>query len=66
LNKIEFYEKTKKPLSFAKKLKGFDDRFSFRVGDYRIIVTPKNSDTFIILVVLKIGHRREVYDSAAF
>lgn len=62
LNKLEFYEKSNKPFSFAKKLNGFDDRFSFRIGDYRVIVTPEGNDTFVILVILKIGHRREVYE----
>ena len=38
------------------KLKGI---YKFRVGQYRILC-EKRSETFIIVVV-KIGHRREVY-----
>lgn len=62
VKKLDFYEKSENPLSFAKKLKGLDDKFSFRVGDYRVIVVPKDANNFIVLVILKIGHRREVYE----
>lgn len=61
VKKLDFYEKSENPLSFAKKLKGLDGKFSFRVGDYRVIVVPKDANNFIVLVILKIGHRREVY-----
>ena len=63
LNKLYFFEKAPDPLSYAKKLKGVDNRFSFRIGDYRIIVTAKPSGELIILVILKIRHRREVYNT---
>jgi len=63
IKKLDFYEESGDPLSFAKKLKGLTDKFSFRVGDYRIIVVPKDNNNFIVLVILKIGHRREVYDT---
>lgn len=62
VKKLDFYEKSDNPLSFAKKLKGLDGKFSFRVGDYRVIVVPKDANSFIVLVILKIGHRREVYE----
>ncbi len=62
IKKLDFYEKSGDPLSFAKKLKGLDDKFSFRVGDYRLIVVPKDANNFVVLVILKIGHRREVYE----
>jgi len=62
LNKLEFFEKSNNPLTFAKQLKGTLNRFSFRVGDYRIIVAKQEKGTYVILVILKIGHRREVYD----
>lgn len=60
--KLSFFEHSGNPLSFAKKLRGMDRFYRFRVGDYRIIVTPKDEKTFIILLILKIGHRREVYE----
>jgi len=60
--KLQFFEKKENPLSFAKKLQGEKELFRFRIGDYRVIFTPQNAQTFIILLVLKIGHRREIYD----
>ncbi len=44
-----------------KKLRGYQDLYRLRVGDYRIILKinkPKN-----LVVVAYIGHRKEVYDS---
>lgn len=58
--KMEFFLNTDAPLSFAKKLQGRKDTYSFRIGDYRVIVTPKDQKTLIILLILKIGHRRKV------
>lgn len=62
LDKLEFFEKSKDPLSFAKKLKGLDNIYRFRVGDYRVFVQPKEGGSWIVLVILKIGHRRDVYE----
>lgn len=36
-----------------------DDRLRLRVGDYRVIFTADG----VVLIVEKIGHRREVYRS---
>lgn len=62
LKKIAFWQKLSNPLSHAKPLKGYPHYFRFRLGDYRIIVKPGAEGTLIILLVLKIAHRREVYD----
>ena len=62
IKKLDFYEKSGDPLSFAKKLKGLENKFSFRVGDYRIIVSQKDNNNFVILIILKIGHRKEIYN----
>lgn len=62
LRKLQFFEASKTPLKFAKKLQGEDDRYRFRIGDYRVIVTPKEKYIMVILVILKIGHRRDVYE----
>lgn len=43
----------------TKKLKGSDDLFRHRVGDYRIIFQIDSSKQTIL--VLRIRHRREVY-----
>lgn len=61
LKKLEYFENSEDPLVFAKKLIGTEDKFRFRVGDYRIIVSKIDKNTFVILLMLKIAHRREVY-----
>lgn len=40
-------------------LKGGDGEFRIRVGDYRIIYDVE--DDQLVILVLRIGHRREVY-----
>lgn len=41
------------------KLAGAPDLYRLRVGDYRIVYQVK--DTALVVFVLSIGHRREVY-----
>ena len=41
------------------KLQGEDDLYRIRVGDYRVIYTVKDEE--LIVLVLRVGHRREVY-----
>jgi mRNA interferase RelE/StbE len=43
----------------AKKLKG-RDALRVRVGDYRVIYTVM--DDVLLVVVVNLGHRRDVYD----
>lgn len=42
-----------------KKLKGTEDAFRIRIGEYRMIYQIKQ-ETLIVLVI-KVGHRREIY-----
>ena len=42
-----------------KKLSGLDDLFRLRIADYRVIF-QKNDEKIYILIV-RIGHRKEVY-----
>jgi mRNA interferase RelE/StbE len=44
----------------CRKLAGTSDRYRIRVGDYRIIY--RVDDGKVTVLVLLIGHRREVYD----
>ena len=44
----------------CRKLAGATDRYRFRVGDYRIIY--RIDDGKVTVLVLVIGHRREVYE----
>jgi len=43
----------------TKKLKGTGDQWRVRVGDYRIIYQIE--DDRLLIVVIRIGHRREIY-----
>jgi mRNA interferase RelE/StbE len=45
----------------CRKLAGTSDRYRIRVGDYRIIY--RVDDGKVTVLVLVVGHRREVYDS---
>ncbi len=60
--KLSFFEKLTNPLEHAKKLSGVENVYRFRIGDYRILVKPQPDNTLVILLVIKIGHRRDVYD----
>ena len=48
-----------RPESYVKKLVG-DPGYRLRVGDYRVILDIKKSE--LIILVIKIGHRKNIYD----
>ncbi len=59
LNRIETYL-AKDPRGLGKPLKGdFQGYWRYRWGDYRVIY--KISEREILIIVLRISHRREVY-----
>lgn len=43
----------------SKKLEGEEDLYRIRVGDYRIVY--RVDDKVLVVLVVRIGHRREVY-----
>jgi mRNA interferase RelE/StbE len=43
----------------SQRLAGFEDLLRVRVGDYRIIYQVK--DGVLIVVVVRLGHRRDIY-----
>lgn len=43
----------------ARKLSGYDDVYRIRVGRYRILYSV--SETDIVIIILKIGRRKDVY-----
>jgi len=45
--------------SGSKKLKGQAEHFRIRVGDYRVVY--RIDGMRVVIVVVRIGHRREVY-----
>lgn len=46
--------------SGCKKLKGSQDLYRIRVGDYRVIYSIE--DTILVVDVRRVAHRRDVYD----
>ncbi len=61
--KMDEYLGLKDPMDRASKLKGFEvSTYKFRVGDYRVIFRlDSKTRRLVVLVVLKIKHRKEVY-----
>ena len=58
LVKLEFYASAGDMLRFAEKLKDAAlGEWRFRIGDYRIFFDIQNDK----IIVLKIGHRKDVY-----
>ena len=43
----------------VEKLSGMKDRFRVRVGDFRVVYAIE--DDALVVYVVKVGHRREVY-----
>lgn len=49
------------PRQYGKSLKGsHSGQWRYRVGDYRLIVEIEDDE--IIILILNVGHRRDIYD----
>ncbi len=49
-----------RPLASAKRLTGaYEDEFRYRVGDYRVVC--KLHGRLLLILVIEVGHRREIY-----
>lgn len=58
IQKLDFFVSSKQPLSFAQHLINFEiGQYRFRIGDYRVIFDLEED----MLVILSVGHRREIY-----
>lgn len=42
-----------------KKMKGLDNLYRFRINDYRVVYSIESK--FIKVVIIKVGHRKEIY-----
>jgi len=49
----------RRPDANVGKLSGYHDRYRLRVGDYRVIYDV--SDAQLVILVVGVGHRREIY-----
>jgi len=62
LDKLDSFIESGDPLSRAKKLiNNKQEVYRFRIGNYRAIFDIDNSGKIIILLILRIKHRKEVY-----
>ncbi len=43
----------------AEKMSGFDNRYRFRVGDYRVVY--EIHDAVLLVLILAIGDRKDIY-----
>lgn len=43
----------------SKKLKGFQDRYRLRQGDFRVLYEIR--DRILVVTVIEVGNRREIY-----
>ncbi|MFH1670701.1 MAG: type II toxin-antitoxin system RelE/ParE family toxin [Patescibacteria group bacterium] len=59
--KLREWEKLKNPMTKSIKLKASGDLFRFRVGDYRLICRKDEKGDIVVLVILKVGHRKDIY-----
>jgi mRNA interferase RelE/StbE len=49
------------PRLYCKALQGnLNDKWRYRVGDYRILA--KIEDDLLVIVVIEVGHRKEIYE----
>ena len=61
--KLDFFCSQVSITSFSKSLAGpFEGLHRFRVGDYRIIYHKNEKGKITVLTVVKIKHRKEIYD----
>lgn len=63
LKKVDYFAALPNPLVKAGQLTGFDmPTYRFRIGDYRVVFRKdQKNNCLVILVILKVAHRKEVY-----
>jgi mRNA interferase RelE/StbE len=60
LKKIKYWQGTNNPLSYSEPIQELSGLFRYRVGDWRIIVSPDFEKKRID--ILKVGHRSKIYN----
>jgi mRNA interferase RelE/StbE len=58
MRKLEALQEEPRPMG-VEKLAGPDDLYRVRVGDWRIVYAIRDRE--LVVIVIRIGHRREVY-----
>jgi mRNA interferase RelE/StbE len=59
VRKLETLRETPRPAG-GKKLKGYKDQWRIRIGDWRVVYII--DDAAKVVSVMRIAHRREVYE----
>jgi mRNA interferase RelE/StbE len=63
ITKLRFYSESNNPMKEAKRLHGaFHGLYRFRIGDYRAIFQKDAQGKIVILTVVRIKHRKDVYE----
>ncbi len=63
VTKLDFFIEQANPLRWAKNLTSSRyGEYRFRVGEYRIVFDLAKDGSITILLILRIKHRREVYE----
>lgn len=63
IKKIAFFSEQKNPFTSAKKLEGsMPGQYRFRIGDYRAIFDIDKKGNIYILMILRIKHRKDIYN----
>lgn len=57
IDKLEWFESQEDPISFAEPLAGMQHIFRYRIGAYRVLVSPQGA----IIAVLRVRKRSEAY-----
>jgi len=62
VNKLRFYIASGHPIGYARKLTNSRlGSYRFRIGDYRVIFDVDKDGNIVILIILRIKHRKEAY-----
>lgn len=61
LDKLSGLEKVEDPLKNAAKLVNTKNLYRHRFGDYRVIFCLEKDGSMGILLILRVGHRRDIY-----
>lgn len=63
VDKLEFYASQDDPLAPAKMLTGgLRGLYRYRVGEYRILFQKDTRGQVLVLDILRIGHRKDIYE----
>ncbi|MBU2509388.1 type II toxin-antitoxin system mRNA interferase toxin, RelE/StbE family [Patescibacteria group bacterium] len=61
--KLKEYRASQKPMNYSKPLSGdLRGLYRFRVGNYRVIFQKTANGKLVVLLVLRVKHRKDIYE----